>query len=361
MKQVDQMMKQAITDGVFPGGVLLAATADGVVFFEAYGYADIFSGRPMTIDTVFDLASLTKPLATTLAVMRLVLQQKLKRDQHLGSVLPWLKGSEKSRITIEHLLCHNSGLADYRPYYKELSKFPADLRKDALRELLVKEALVNSVGRQVLYSDLGFMILNRVIEQVSKRSLDRFVTDEIYRPLGLENLFFVDLASEPRKAYFAATERCPWRNILLDGVVHDENAYVMGGVEGHAGLFGTAGDVHRLLFFLLSEFNGRPGCGFFGKKLLHTFFKRHGNVGRALGFDSPSSTGSSCGRYFSKRSIGHLGFTGTSFWVDLDRSVIVILLTNRVHPARDNTRIKTFRPKLHDTVMKTIVQTEILL
>ena len=354
MKQVDQMMKEAITDEVFPGGVLLVAGLDSVVFFEAYGYADIFSKRPMTNETVFDLASLTKPLATTLAVMQLVSQHKLRLEQNLGSVLPLLYNSEKSRITLKQLLCHTSGLCDYRPYYESLDKLPPERRRDALREFLVSEPLINPPGAKVLYSDLGFMLLNWVVEQVSERRLDQFVDAEIYAQLGIEKLFFVNLDSEPRNVQFAATERCPWRDTLINGVVHDENAYAVGGIEGHAGLFGTAKDVYRLLFVLLTDFYGKSESILFEKKLMQTFLIRDGSSGRPLGFDAPLSTGSSCGQYFSKKSVGHLGFTGTSFWMDLDRGVIVILLTNRVHPSRDNVKIKDFRPQLHDVVMTLI-------
>ena len=356
MEPVNNLMKEALSNNIFPGGVLLVSTDDSVVFSEAYGYADILSQRLITRDTVFDLASLTKPLSTTLAVMKLVQQSKLGLKQNIGSILPRFNSTEKEQINIEHLLYHNSGLSDYRPYYKSLSKFEPNNRRDALRELLVEEPLINPPGKQVLYSDIGFMILSWVIEKVSGNRLDRFVTEEIYSPLGLENLFFVDVDSKPRKAKFAATEFCTWRNVLLNGVVHDENAYVVGGVEGHAGLFGTADDVYRLLSVLLSVFHGRSEDHIFEKELLQTFFKPRVDTGRGLGFDTPSLTGSSCGLYFSKKSVGHLGFTGTSFWMDLDRNVIVILLTNRVHPSRDNNKIKAFRPKLHDMVMDNIAE-----
>lgn len=351
---VNNLMEEAVANDIFPGGVLLVGAADSVVFFEAYGYADIFSKRPMTKETVFDLASLTKPLATTLAVMQLVAQQKLRLDQDLASILPQFKNSDKSRITIKQLLCHTSGLCDYRPYYESLDKLPRNRRKDALRDFLVSEPLINPPGAKVLYSDPGFMILNRAVEQVAARRLDQFVEAEIYGRLGIENLFFVDLDSEPRDVQFAATERCPWRNKLVAGEVHDENAYAVGGIEGHAGLFGTAADVHRLLCVLLNDFHGQSENILFKKELLQTFFRQDGRSGRALGFDAPSSTGSSCGQYFSKKSVGHLGFTGTSFWMDLARGVIVILLTNRVHPSRDNVKIKAFRPQLHDMVMTLI-------
>jgi len=354
MEKVDTLMRQAVTDNVFPGGVLLVSKGESILFFEAYGYANIFSKRIMVRDTVFDLASLTKPLATTLAVMKLVAQHKLELDHNLETVLPRFKETDKSRMTVKHLLCHNSGLPDYRPYYKTLCKLPPSSRKAALRDLLVKEPLIHAVGKEVLYSDLGFMILGWIIEHLSERRLDRFVIEEIYNPLGLKNLFFQDIYSAPRRVEFAATELCPWRDTLLDGAVHDDNAYVVGGIEGHAGLFGTAHDLYRLLSVLLSDFKGEYATRLFDKDLLRDFLKPREEIHRALGFDVPSLEGSSCGRYFSRHSVGHLGFTGTSFWMDLERSVMVVLLTNRVHPSRENNKIKAFRPKLHDTVMKTM-------
>jgi len=350
MKQVESLMRQAVDDGVFPGGVLLVSTAGAVVFFEAYGYADIFARRKMKRDTVFDLASLTKPLATTLAVMQLISKGKLELDSELSSLLPRFKNTDKSRIIVRHLLRHDSGLPDYRPYYENLRELPPTRRKTALQDLLVNEPLRHPVGKQTLYSDLGFMILGWIVEQVSGKRLDCFVSEEIYGPLGLD-LFFVDIGAGRRAAEFAATEQCPWRRILLDGNVHDDNAYVVGGVDGHAGLFGTAEAVHRLLMVLLSDFQDRSEARIFNKELLKVFLQRQEGKRRALGFDTPALTDSSCGQYFSKRTVGHLGFTGTSFWMDLERSVMVILLTNRVHPSRENNLIKEFRPKLHDAVM----------
>jgi CubicO group peptidase (beta-lactamase class C family) len=355
MRQVDHLMKQAVGDGVFPGGVLLVLKDRSVLFFEAYGRADIFNELPMTRDTIFDLASLTKPLATTLAVMNLIERNKLGLEQTLESVLPQFENTDRGQIRIKQLLAHISGLPDYRPYYKEIDRLLPGTRKSTLRHLLAKEELVRPTGRCTLYSDIGFMILEWVVEKVSGRRLDHFVGEDIYRPLGIETLFFVDLDSEPPQGQFAATELCPWRNILLSGVVHDENAWVARGIEGHSGLFGNAQALSVLLSELLSAFHGRPSCPAFQPELVRRFLKRPYDSDRALGFDTPSLAGSSSGRYFSRRSVGHLGFTGTSFWVDLDRFIIVILLTNRIHPSRANIQIKAFRPKLHDVIMKNIL------
>lgn len=354
MKQVDNLMRQAISDKVFPGAVLLVARNDSIVFFEAYGYSNIFSRRKMTIDTIFDLASLTKPLATTMAIMMLVQKRKLGLEQTLESILPCFKKTDKGQIKIKSFLCHNSGLPAYREYYYKLSNVPPGERRKRLESLLVKESMLYPAEKKVLYSDLGFMVLGLVVETVTGRGLDHYVGDEIYRPLGIDSdkgLFFAGLDSKPIIEDFAATEISSWRNILLEGVVHDENAYMMGGIAGHAGLFGSAVSLYILLSSLLSDFYGSHTINLFGKDLVHTFFKEQKGTDKALGFETPSLVNPSCGNYFSKRSIGHLGFTGTSFWIDLERRVIVILLTNRVHPTRDNIKIKDFRPEIHNTVM----------
>lgn len=352
---IDGLMREAVAGNVFPGGVLLVSVGGDVVFFKAFGVENLFSGSPVTKDTVFDLASLTKPLATTLAVMTLVQRSDLSLKESLGAVLPPFQNTDKAEIRIEQLLYHNSGFPDYRPYYKRLQNLDPGKRKDALRQLLVKEPLIHPPGRQVVYSDLGFMVLCWVVEAVSGVRLDQFVMENIYRPLNLKRLFFVPSGAEPVRAKFAATERCPWRGILLEGVVHDDNAYAVGGVEGHAGLFGTAGDVFFLLSELSAVYRGAGAAKIFDSELTRRFLSRNEHTGRALGFDTPSAVAPSCGRFFSKKTIGHLGFTGTSFWMDLDRNITVILFTNRVHPSRDNTRIKAFRPALHDAVMKNFV------
>jgi CubicO group peptidase (beta-lactamase class C family) len=347
-------MRCAVEDGVFPGGVLLVAAGGDVLFREAYGKANLFSGRAVTPETVFDLASLTKPLATTLALMRLVERSRITVDQDLAAVLPVFAGTDKAGVRIRNLLLHDSGLPDYRPYYLELCGVPPESRRTLLRELLVREPLLSRTGEAVRYSDLGFMILSWVVEAVSGTGLDGFVGKEVYAPLGLQNLFFVTPGFSGPEGNFAATERCPWRNRLLEGVVHDENAYAAGGVEGHAGLFGAADDLHMLLWKLCSAFHGLDPEPIFEKKLLDLFLKKDPKTGRAFGFDVPSPENSSAGRCFSSETVGHLGFTGTSFWLDLSKSAMIILLTNRVHPSRENIRIRGFRPELHDAAMETI-------
>ena len=355
MARVDALMHRAVSEGVFPGAVLLVSREDSIVYHNAHGFADLFSRRAITKETIFDLASLTKPLATALAVMSLIQQGDVGTEQELGDILPAFKNDKKSRIKVRHLLHHSSGLVDYRPYYKEIEHLPTGKRKRALRNLLVREPLIHPIGAKVLYSDLGFMILEWMVEQVSGERLDFFVSERIYDPLGLDSLFFVDLSAKRPQGVFAATELCPWRKVLLDGQVHDENAFVVGGIQGHAGLFGTASAVHVLTSELLAAYQGRLPSRLFQTELVRLFFRRMPNTDKALGFDAPSLKNSSAGSYFSANSVGHLGFTGTSFWMDLDRFITVIMLTNRVHPSRENEAIKQFRPMLHDEVMASLL------
>jgi CubicO group peptidase (beta-lactamase class C family) len=350
-------MQRGLAGGVFPGGVLLAARDGDVVFFEAFGLARLIPERPLTRDVLFDLASLTKPLATTTALMRLVQQAELNVDQTLGSAVPEFSGTDKASITIRQLLSHTSGLPDYRPYFKELAELPRANRQGSLRSLLLSEELIHKPGEACLYSDVGFMILEWLVEVTARKPLDHFLQESVYRPLGLNHLFFVPLngSEQGKNLPYAATADCPWRRKILDGEVHDDNAYVLGGVGGHAGLFGTAQDVYRLLNELLSVYMGRSNTGLFDREIVEVFFRRQSDLGSwALGFDTPTRPDSSSGKYFSDQSVGHLGFTGTSFWVDLAKDVIVILLTNRIHPSPDNEKIKAFRPLLHDLVLEAL-------
>jgi CubicO group peptidase (beta-lactamase class C family) len=180
------------------------------------------------------------------------------------------------------------------------------------------------------------------------------VEKEIYFPLQLKDLFFVDPANPLPADRFAATEKCPWRQTLMRGLVHDENAYTVSGVDGHAGLFGTATDIHCLLAEILDCYSDGSCHDIFQQDLLKEFLEYGKGTERALGFDRPAKNGSASGCLFSDNSVGHLGFTGTSFWIDLDRSIVIILLTNRVHPDRKNEKIRDFRPVLHDAIMETL-------
>jgi CubicO group peptidase (beta-lactamase class C family) len=321
----------------------------------------------MAMHTIFDLASLTKPLATSVAMMLLVSEQKINLDDPVIKFCPGFGVFGKEAITLRHLLNHSSGLPHWKPYYEDVLNREKDGQSNFVASRGAKEYVLNRIhverplapaGVQGVYSDLGFMILGEIVEAVSGSTLDRFCEDKIFKPLGLKDMYFVDLTRSKAQSAgetIAPTEDCPWRKRVLCGEVHDDNAYVMGGVAGHAGLFSSARDVHQLLIRLSGCFHGTHP--FLSQKLLQEFLTKDTSVKSstyALGWDTPSADGSSSGRYFSLHSVGHLGFTGTSIWWDLERDCHVVLLSNRVHPTRKNDKLKEFRPYIHDLIMTTL-------
>jgi CubicO group peptidase (beta-lactamase class C family) len=352
MRPVDALMRRGLEEGVFPGAVLQVSRQGATIFARAYGVANLATGRPVTLRTLFDLASLTKPLATTLGVMALLQDRRLSLETRLGELLPGWGETDKAAVTLRHLLSHQSGFPAWQPYFESLRALAPSVRPGALLAMLRDEPLLADPGAQPLYSDLDFMILKAVVEKVAGCRLDDWLQRAVYDPLGAVDLLFVDLERGRPDREFAATENCPWRGRILEGEVHDDNAFVLGGVAGHAGLFGTAGAVADLLTLVWQGLMGEPVPRPLDHALLEEFVTRQGHADWALGFDTPSASRSSSGRFFPRRSIGHLGFTGTSFWMDLERGLAVVLLTNRVHPSRSNQRIRDFRPALHDSVME---------
>lgn len=367
MDSVRKLLEDGMKGGIYPGVVLLVAKGGQVVFFQEAGYRSIIPEKlPMKKDTVFDLASLTKPLATTLALMRLVDTGAVSLVEPLSDLIPSSHLNDKGFLTPQLLLCHAAGLVDWRPYYLKLVEHPLEQRKRILRDWVTQEPFSYKPGEGSLYTDLGFMILEWVIEERAGTSLPQFLDRYFYSPLGLKRTFFVaahEGQNPPRPHFakgglaaeaFAATENCPWRKRVIQGEVHDENAFAVGGYSGHAGLFGTAEEVYNIANFLREHYLGLR-ADYLRPETVATFFTPQNIVKNgtwALGWDTPSAENSSSGKHFSPNSVGHLGFTGTSVWMDLEKDVVVILLTNRVHPTRNNDKIKTYRPELHDSVMK---------
>jgi serine-type D-Ala-D-Ala carboxypeptidase len=347
---VTELMVRGVADGVFPGAVLLFARRHEILYHRAFGVADLRTRHPVATDAVFDLASLTKPLATAMAMLVLVQEQKLHLNTCLEALFPSTKNTPKAKITLDMLLRHTSGLPAHREYFKMIAGRPDPLQ--ALQELILAEPLEDLPGRCEVYSDLGYMLLAGVIEAVTQIRLDRFVRNHVYAPLGIEDLFFIDLEKRcppvnPER--LVSTRDCPWRGRVLTGEVEDENAWVCGGVQGHAGLFGTAGAIHALCVEIMGAIEKRP-VRVLNPSVAAAFIRKHPGRTRVAGFDTPSKTGSAAGHYFSSRTVGHLGFTGTSFWMDPKTGLMVILLTNRVHPSRSVQKIKQFRPALHDCI-----------
>ncbi len=357
-KIISSKIEQAVTEGIFPGAVLLCAVNEDIIFHESFGMADIFEERRVERDALFDLASLTKPLATTLALSRLIKNNEIFSDQTIGSILGEFQGTDKAKITIDMLLRHTSGFPAYREYYKKIVQNRGNPRQ-YLRRLLVSEPLENRPGECQVYSDLGFMVLSWIIETICCQRMDYFVYKEIFTPLGINDLFFIDLTLKDKKLKkhqqkIVATQQCPWRKKILSGEVDDENAWAVGGVEGHAGLFGNAVSLHKLCCEILNALQNKP-TKVLSSDIIKALAQKNPHHRMAAGFDTPSKENSSSGRYYSKSSIGHLGFTGTSFWMDPETSVIVILLTNRGHPVRSNEGIRKFRGQIHDLIYSQLI------
>ncbi|WP_457551798.1 serine hydrolase domain-containing protein [Desulfobacula sp.] len=356
--KIARKIKQAIINGIFPGAMLLCAVDQEIVFHESYGMADSFEKKKMEKHDIFDLASLTKPLATALAVSRLIAKNQVSLDQKIGSILKEFNTSDKADITIDMLLRHTSGFPAHREYFKKIIKINTNSRQ-YLRHLLVQEVLENKIGEKQVYSDLGFMVLSWIIEKITGQRLDQFVSKQLYSPLKIEDLFFIEIDPENGKIdkyqqRIVATQQCPWRKKLLKGEVDDDNAWAVGGIEGHAGLFGDACSIYTLCCEILHALQNKQ-TRILAPDIIKDFVRKKNKDDMVAGFDTPSNENSSSGRYFSKSSIGHLGFTGTSFWIDPETSLIIIFLTNRVHPLRSNEGIKNFRPQLHDLIFSELI------
>ena len=369
---VDRALHTAVEQGVFPGAVVLVNQAGTVCYRKAVGYRSLEPERtPLSEETIFDLASLTKPLATTVAIMLMVKEKKLRLDDRISRFFPNYAMQGKSHVTFRHLLSHSSGLPAWRPYYQEIINREVHEGKVGLtstrsaREFvytqLQREKLETPPGQKAVYSDVGFMMLGATIEDISGLGLDQYCQEKIFRPLGLPSLTFINLELMRRHKlrllldHYAPTERCPWRKRILCAEVHDDNTYAMGGVAGHAGLFSPIDEVDRLVSVLSACYRGEHP--FLPAEVVREFWTRQEGVPGStwcLGWDTPSPQRSSAGQFFSPHSVGHLGFTGTSIWIDLDKQMHVIVLSNRVHPRRENDKIQAFRPVLHDTIMQVV-------
>jgi len=345
------ILDRSASDHAFPGGVL-AIGYKSQLWTHPFGRQTYeSSSRPITSDTIYDVASLTKPVVTTTLIAMEVEAGRLNLDAPVGNYLPqWNSGPQpewRTRVTISHLLTHTSGLPGHVPYYQSL-KSKREILKHALSEHLVYEP-----GSKCEYSDPGYMLLGSILEATIGRPLDSIARERIFAPLEMKDTTFNP--SRPLRARIApAGNDSLLRKRLLRGEVHDDNTWVMGGVAGHAGLFSTAGDLAAFCQMML---NG-------GIYAHHRLLKRAtieeftapqplaANT-RALGWVVPTEPSAS-GKYFSSHSFGHAGFTGTSIWCDPEKDLFVALLTNRVHPVRTNEKVQQIRPAVHDAVAEAL-------
>ena len=361
--EIKNLLKKGIIEGVFPAaaaGIFQGLGKEKKVFISFYGNAAIYpEKRVLKKNNFFDLASLTKPLATTMAILCLMKEKKIDIDETLPSLLEIKIKGEKSKIKAKHLLSHSSGLPAHREYFKMLKDISQKEKSKVVENRILQERQEYIPGTAAIYSDLGFMLLGLIVEKKSGCGLEYYVEEKVLKPLNLEKKIFYKPLFQEKSRYdkkdFVATENCPWRKKILSGEVHDDNCYTMGGVGGHSGLFGNIEGVTTYTAKILEMWKGVIEHPNIKKEDLEYFLSRQQNISGSswgLGFDTPAIKESSSGNFFSRKSIGHLGFTGTSFWLDPDKNLGIVLLTNRIHPSRENNKIKLFRPYFHDRVMK---------
>jgi CubicO group peptidase (beta-lactamase class C family) len=370
---VQAALQSAVDEGVFPGAQLAVRLRGELKCVAIAGRLSSEPlGTPVRPCTIYDLASLTKPLATATSILLLIQAAKVALDDPVQQMLAELEGTPIGQATVRDLLTHRSGLPGWRPFYERLdaggvipgrSSSDQPVKQQILR-MIRDEPLIYARGERSIYSDLGFMLLGLLVERLSGVALDRWCEEAIVQPLGADPLLFCPTAGRVQRevagvpidvSRIAPTERDEWRDRLLCGEVHDENAAAMGGIAGHAGLFGTAESVLAVSGAWLSGYHGRSPL--LEERLVRQFTARQElSTGSswALGWDTPSAPSSS-GSLFSKDSFGHLGYTGTSLWIDPRCELEVVLLSNRVHPNRRNEKIKIFRPYIHDLLFREFV------
>ncbi|MFP6625977.1 MAG: serine hydrolase domain-containing protein [Deltaproteobacteria bacterium] len=347
---LDRVFDAALQSGATPGASLLVARGREVLLERCYGLVEN-GGPPVCETTLYDLASLTKPLATLPALLILAAAGRLDLDAELAG-----------------LVGHRSGLPAWKPYYESLgatatTASPAPATAAARRQVLdlaQSEALEGTPGGRAVYSDVGYIRLGRIVEEVvagRAGRLDEFVGEAFFGLLEGCKLRFVNTGlGQTPLARAAPCGYSAWRGETVRGTVCDDNAYALGGVAGHAGLFGTAADVHAVVAEYLAAYQGRGRV--LDTDLVRRCWQRpegtSGSDSWRLGWDSPTAGESTAGTLISDNSVGHLGYTGTSVWVDLERGVHVVLLTNRVHPDWSNRGIDSLRPAVHDAVFEAL-------
>jgi len=349
--RLDSVIKAGIADHASPGVTIAVARRGKLLLLRGYGRSDWAPGAPAATDsTMYDMASLTKVVATTTAAMILEEEGKLDIERTVASYLPEYDVPDKRAITVRMLLTHASGIRSNHPLWKEAKG------REQYFAGMVKFPLARVPGSAVEYTDWNMVLMQFIIERITGQTLDQFVQARVFGPLGMRDTRYNP--PETLKPRIAPTETEDFRGGQVWGVVHDETAWVLGGVSGNAGLFASARDLAVFVQMLLN------GGSYAGTRIVRPSTvarwtaRQRPDASRALGWDTPSPQ-SSAGRFFSLRSFGHTGFTGTSIWADPERELFVVLLTNRVNPTRDNQKIGPLRRAVADVVQQSVVDSRL--
>jgi len=352
---LQRILDEATATGAAPGGVLVAADGGAVRVRIPFGTTRLEppgSGLPVTEETLFDVASLTKPVATVGVLMKLVAAGRIDIDDLVYRWVPELAGPGTQELRLRDLLCHCSGLPAHIKFYERVlagDLAGAPTPREAILRMAAQTPLEYEPRTKTIYSDLGFILLGFAIERAAGDRLDRVARAQVFEPLSMASARFVDLAQNDRPHPVAATERCPYRGVV-HGEVHDQNTHAAGGILGQAGLFSTADDVGRFAQAMVDASHG------FSRELLDTFFTRCAIPGstRSLGWDSPSDVPgeSHTGELWPRDAVGHLGFTGCSLWIDRARERWAVLLTNSIHPNVQKPVTKALRRRVMDAVWR---------
>lgn len=342
---IDSLMERAVADRIAPGGAVAVGRHGRLAHLAGYGRTDWIEKAPEVTDsTIYDLASLTKVVATTTAAMLLEEDGLLDLERPVGDFLPSFRNGDKKAITVRMLLTHRSGMST-QMLHREARGREQYLEKISTRPLSWQP------GTRTNYSDWNMITLQFVIESVADRPMDELLTKRVFRPLKMRDTRYVPPPT--LRSRIAPTEMQEWRGGLVHGEVHDENAWALGGVAGHAGLFSSARDLAVFAQMMLN--GGEYGSVriFRPETVARWTARQHRDASRALGWDTPSP-GSSAGSFFSPRSFGHTGFTGTSLWIDPEKDLFLILLTNRINPTRENPAIAVLRRSIADAVQQRV-------
>ncbi|MGM0547036.1 MAG: glycoside hydrolase family 3 N-terminal domain-containing protein [Bacteroidota bacterium] len=353
LNQIEDLMNEAVFDSTFPGGVVTVVRNGTIAYQEGFGYQTYEKLNAVEDDEIYDLASLTKVTATTPAIMKLVEEGKINLDDKVGEYISTFSEGDKKDITIENFLLHNSGLPSFRPYVDSLKT------KNEIIKAIKNEPLTYEPETDYVYSDLGFILLAEIVEEVTGKKFEEYLEETFYEPLGMKDTFF-----NPHEMDSRITRRIPpteidttYRDTTVHAYAHDERAYYLDGVAGHAGLFSTGDDLAKYTQMLLNS-GWYAGRRYLEGSTIETFTKKQSErSNRAYGFDRKDDGFSTAGSLMSEQAFGHTGFTGTSYWIDPENDVAVIILTNRTYPYRSyGKQISEIRAKIADIVMSSITE-----